>query len=361
MTKRSRGRIERVVGLDLSDRWAVVHEVDRESGEVIDQGRIRLTGEALAKRFGEGFRRRIALEVGTHSPWVSRWLREMEHEVVVANAREIRWIFKTSKKSDRIDAEKLARLARLDPEMLSPVAHRGAEAQRDLAVLRAREVAVRSRTAQIAHCRAVVKSWGGRLPRCSAEAFAQRAAEHVPAPLKPALGPILEQIAGLTATIRAYDRAIEGLIRSRYPAAERLQQVRGVGPVTSLSFVLTIGDPGRFRKSRDVGPYLGLVPRQDDSGDRRAQLRITKQGDEMVRRLLVSCGQYILGPFGEDCDLRRYGERITGGAAGNVKKRAVVAVARKLAVLLHRLWVSGEDYDPFYATKRRRQKESAAA
>jgi len=113
--------------------------------------------------------------------------------------------------------------------------------------------------------------------------------------------------------------------------------------------VLTLEDPGRFRQSRAVGPYLGLCPRRDQSGGRDAQLRITKRGDAMLRRLLVSGAQYILGPFGPDTDLRRWGLRLAARGGKNAKKRAVVAVARKLATLLHRLWVSGATYQPLRA------------
>ena len=163
----------------------------------------------------------------------------------------------------------------------------------------------------------------------------------------------MEQITSLTERIRQYDRQLEAVSKERYPETELLRQVEGVGPLTGLTFVLTLGDPSRFEESRSVGAYLGLVPARDQSGDSDPQKRISKEGDEMLRRLLVSCAHYILGPFGSDSDLRRHGEKIACRGGKNAKKRAVVAVARKLAVLLHRLWVTAETYEPLYDAHRR--------
>ena len=156
-------------------------------------------------------------------------------------------------------------------------------------------------------------------------------------------------IGSLTETIRDYERRIERVCKESYPRETGLlQQVPGVGALTSLTFVLTLEDPDRFETSRAVGAYLGLVPAQERSGERDPQKRISKEGDEMLRRLLVSSAHYILGPFGPDSDLRRHGEKIAGRGGKNAKKRAVVAVARKLSVLLHRLWITGEAYEPLH-------------
>jgi transposase len=198
------------------------------------------------------------------------------------------------------------------------------------------------------------------LPECPARTFHKRAAAHIPEALRPALEPVLEQIASLTERIRQYDRRLEAICKDHYPETELLRQVEGVGPITALTFVLTLEDPYRFEKSRSVGAYLGLVPARDQSGDRDPQKRISKEGDEMLRRLLVGSAHYILGPFGSDSDLRRHGEKIASRGGKNAKKRAAVAVARKLAVLLHRLWVSAEVYDPLYNTHRRQEQEEAA-
>ena len=197
-----------------------------------------------------------------------------------------------------------------------------------------------------------MKSFAHRLPKCPARSFHKRAAEHIPEALRPALEPILEQISSLTERIRQYDRKLETICEEHYPQTELLRQVEGIGPLTALTFVLTLEDPYRFEKSRSVGAYLGLVPARDHSGDRDPQKHISKEGNEMLRKLLVGSAHYILGPFGSDSDLRRHGEKIASRGAKNAKKRAVVAVARKLAVLLHSLWISGEVYEPLRNTHR---------
>jgi transposase len=221
-----------------------------------------------------------------------------------------------------------------------------------MALIRSRQALIGCRTQLVNHVRGAVKSFGGRLPKCPARSFHKRAAEHIPEALWLALGPILEQIGSLTERIHDYDRKLETIAKEHYPETELLRQVEGIGPLTALTFVLTLEDPHRFEKSRSVGAYLGLVPATSQSGERDPQKRISKEGDEMLRRLLVGSAHYILGPFGGDSDLRRHGEKIASRGAKNSKKRAAVAVARKLSVLLHRLWVSGEVYEPLYNANR---------
>ncbi len=333
------------VGLDLGDRFSRHCEMDFQSG-VIAEGRLRTTAEALQRQFAGRESLRIVIEVGTHSPWVSRLLENLGHEVLIANARRVRLIYANDSKSDKVDAETLARVGRLDPKLLAPIRHRGEAAQADLARLRARDCLVRARTQLVNHVRGAVKSLGGRLPPTSTPAFPRKVEPHIPASLRPALQPLLEMIASLNQQIRAADRALEALARQRYPETERLRQVSGIGAITSLCYVLTLEDPARFKNGRSVGAYLGLRPRQRDSGAQSPQLRITKRGDAMLRRLLVGSAQYILGPFGPDCDLRRWGLRLAERGGKNAKKRAVVAVARKLAALLYTLWLTGADYEP---------------
>jgi transposase len=242
----------------------------------------------------------------------------------------------------------LARLARLDPKLLAPLKHRGESAQAHLALLRSREALVGARTRLVNHVRGSVKAFGARLPKCSTHSFHKKAAREMPEELQEVLEPVLETIASLTERIKDYDRKLEALTEEHYPETKLLRQVRGVGPLTALALVLTLEDPKRFEKSRAVGAYLGLVPAKNQSGERDPQQRISKEGDEMLRRLLVGSAHYILGPFAEDSDLRRHGEKIAQRGAKSAKKRAVVAVARKLSVLLHHLWISGEAYEPLY-------------
>jgi transposase len=334
------------VGIDLSDRSGTYVVLSAE-GQVIEDGKLKLTPPGLNKVFATRPPAAIAIEVGGQSSWVSRALSELGHEVTVANPRQVKLISKSYKKNDREDAENLARLLRIDPVLLHPVRHRGVTAQADLALLRSRDVLVRTRTRLINSARSMVKAAGGRLPRCSAESFHLKAPDHLPELLRPALGPMLEAVGSLTETIRGYTRRLEQLADERYPETGVLRQIKGVGPLTSLGFVLTLEEPQRFHKSRSVGAFLGLTVRQYDSGDSQPQLRITKAGDPFLRRLLVQSAQYILGPFGEDCDLRRWGLKLMRGGSNKIlKRKAVVAVARKLAVLLHRLWLTGEVYEP---------------
>jgi transposase len=341
------------VGLDIGDRYSYLCLIDQRSGEVVEEGRLRTSPEALRRRFSSERPMRIAIETDTHSPWVSRLLEECGHEVLVANARKLRLIYANKRKTDEVDAENLARLARLDPKLLYPVRHRGEDSQAHMAPIRSREALVGCRARLVNHVRGAVKSFGARLPKCPARTFHKNAPAHVPEALLPALEPILEQIASLTERIREYDRQLEAISEEHYPETELLRQVEGIGPLTALAFVLTLEDPHRFEESRSVGAYLGLVPASDRSGDRDPQKRISKEGDEMLRKLLVSCAHYVLGPFGSDSDLRRHGEKIASREGKNAKKRAAVAVARKLAVLLHRLWVTGEAYEPLREAHRR--------
>jgi transposase len=347
-------------GLDLGDKYSYLCLIDTQSGEIMEEGRLRTSPEAFRRRFAsEQPPMRIAIESGTHSPWASRVLEECGHEVLVANARKVRLIYASKRKTDEIDAENLARLARLDPKLLYPLKHRGEDSQAHMAIIRSREALVGARTQLVNHIRGAVKSFGGRLPKCPARSFHKKASEHIPEALWLALGPILEQIGSLTERIRDYDRKLEAISKEHYPETELLRQVEGIGPLTALCFVLTLEDPYRFEKSRSVGAYLGLVPAIDQSGDRDPQKRISKEGDEMLRKLLVGSAHYILGPFGKDSDLRRHGEKIASRGGKSAKKRAVVAVARKLSVLLHRLWVSGEVYDPLHNAHRRQEQVAA--
>jgi transposase len=356
----SRSEPKMTAGLDIGDKYSYPCLIDTESGEVVEEGRLRTNPKAFRRRFASEQPMRIAIEAGTHSPWVSRLLEECGHEVLVANARKLRLIYANKRKTDEMDAENLARLARVDPKLLYPLKHRGQESQAHMAIVRSREALVGTRTQLVNHVRGTVKSFGGRLPKCPARSFHKRASEHIPEALLAALGPILEQIGSLTERIRQYDRQLEAISKEHYPETDLLRRVEGIGPLTALTFVLTLEDPHRFEKSRSVGAYLGLVPATDRSGDSDPQKRISKEGDQMLRKLLVSSAHYILGPFGSDSDLRRHGEKIASRGGKNSKKRAAVAVARKLSVLLHRLWVTGEIYDPLYNTRRRAQQGEAA-
>lgn len=339
------------VGIDLGDEFSYVCVLGSD-GNVGRRFRHRTTREAFRAHHGRRPPCLTVIETGTHSPWVSRILAECGHEVIVANARRVALIGQSKKKTDREDCELLARIGRVDPTLLAPITHRGEEHQLDLIVMRARTTAVRARTLLINSVRGFVKSTGERLPKCGSATFHKAAHKHMPENLREALEPLLALIESQTTVIKAYDQTMKTLCRKHY-ATEHLQKVAGVGPIASLAFVLTIEDPHRFRRSRQVGAYLGLTPRLSESGDSKPQLRITKAGDVDLRSLLVTSSQYILGPWGPDSDLKRWGLALAERGAKNGKKRAVVAVARRLAVLLHHLWATGEVYDPLYLARKR--------
>src|SRR6516225_10745551 len=339
------------IGLDLGDRSSS-YCVLGATGDILLEDKLPTTSQAMKQLFGRMLRSRIAMETGTHSPWVSRLLTELGHEVIVAHAQRVRLIVKSRKKDDRLDAQTLARLARVDPELLSPVKHRSAQAQADLMMIRARAGLVRARTGLVNAARGLAKSYGERLRECNVRNLNPEKAKALSPELQRALEPLLAAIEELSERICEYNEGIEGLAQASYPQVALLKQIKGVGTLIALTFLLTVEDPHRFRKSRDVGGYLGLQPGRRNSGQSEPQMHISKAGDPYLRTLLVQGAQHILGPFGVDCDLRRWGLKLAerGGKSG--KKRAIIAVARKLAVLLHRLWVSGEVYEPLYNSRR---------
>ncbi len=341
----TKGLPEITIGIDVGDRHSHFCWLDA-AGEIVKRGRVSSTQGALEKEFGQMPAARIALETGTHCHWMCEVLSRLGHEVIVADARELQSISGSRRKNDPRDAEQLARLARVDVRLLHPVSLRTRKTQQDRCVLRARDLLVASRTQLICAIRGMVKSDGWRLAACSAESFPEQAGRSIPEGMRRALAPLMETLEVLNEKIRYYGQLVAHMGAEEYPDTCLLTQVPGVGPVTALYFRLVIEDARRFQHSRDVGSYLGLAPKQQDSGESTPQLRISKAGDEGARRLLVNCAHYILGPFGPDSDVRRWGLKLAARGGKNAKKRAIVAVARKLAVLLHRLLVTGEVYEP---------------
>jgi transposase len=335
------------IGIDWGDRWSQLCLLNVE-GEILEQSRVKSTPHSFTPRFAALAPARIAIEAGTHSPWVQELLTEFGQEVLVAHAREWRAISTSDRKNDKADAEKLARYARVDPSILRPITPRDRRTPADLLVMRARAALIRRRSLAIHAVRGLSKPFGHRLSACSTDSFVTRCRTELPSEYYALLAPLLEQIACLSKQIHAADQPVEQLTKAKYPEAAALQKVPGVGPLTALTFVLTIGDEKRFISSRDVGCYLGLRPRQQQSGERDPPLGITKAGDGYLRMLLVECAQHVLGVFGPDTALRRWGLRLAERGGKKAKRRAIVAVARQLAVLLHRLWVTQKPYEPFF-------------
>lgn len=312
---------------------------------MLHEGTLLNDRAALARLLTQYPAATVALEAGTHSPWISRYLTGLGAQVIVANPRKLHAISRHERKCDRRDAVMLARLARADVALLHPLQHGSAQAQHDLLGLKLRDSLVRTRVNLINTVRFTLKSLGHPVSNPSSESFHKHIETAVPADCLPVVQPVLAVLALLTEQIKTLERGLVMRGKRDYPVTQRLQQIAGVGPLTALGFVLKIGDPARFGRSRDVGPYLGLCPGRDQSGGTDKQLRISKCGDGLLRRLLVSAAHYILGPFGPACALRAYGQHLQGTTTRE-RKRAVVAVARKLAVLLLSLWKHGTDYEP---------------
>ena len=365
--RRMAGKQKLTVGLDLGDlssRYCILNE----AGEAASEGELPTTKAGVDSLLAKMAPSRIALEVGTHSPWVSRQLTAMGHEVIVANPRKVRLITQSVKKNDRMDAEQLARLARVDPKLLAPIRHRGAEAQGDLAIIRARAEVVECRTKLINAARGLTKPMGERLKSCDADSVKESLADGHSEATQAIIRPLLKLVESITQQIQVYDQKIQEM-EKRYPETKLLKQVHGVGRLIALSFILTLEDAERFAHSRDVGPYLGLTRKLRESGESQPELGISQAGDGLMRRLLVQAAHCILREGVPDSDLKAWGMTKVQAGAGKKgskkrKTKAAVAVARKLAVLLHRLWVTGEVYDPQYnrkAVEAAKGKKPAAA
>lgn len=336
------------LGIDLGDKKHTFCALSAQ-GEVIAESTCTNTREALQKLSTTCPAARIIIEVGAQSPWISRYLQSLGHEVFVANARKVRAIYQNERKSDAVDARMLARIGRMDPSLLHSISHRSETHQRDLLQIKLRDTLVRQRVNLITSVRFTLKSLGLRLASPSTPTFAKHARtqlEEKDATLLPIIEPTLQVLDIINEKIRELDKQIEALCTERYPTTVRLRQIPGVGPVTSLAFTLIIGDAQRFKCSRDVGPYLGLVPKRDQSGTLDKQLGISKTGDAYLRTLLVGAAHYIMGPFGPPSDLREHGLHLAARGGRGAKNKAAIAVARKLAVLMHALWQGQRDYQP---------------
>ena len=336
------------IGIDVGDR--------RSHACVVDGSRTPMeefSFETSAVQLCRKLRRepcQVILEVGPHSRWMQKSLEGLGHTVRIVDARRIQLISKSNHKTDKRDARTLAQLGAGVPELLGDIKHRSDQAQADLTVLLTRDHFIQLRTATINRVRGVLKSTGVKVPKMSTKAFHARVGELVPVALQRGILPLLTELKSLHQQLRALDREIEAIAK-RYPVVRKLKAVQGVGTLTSLAFVLSLDDSSRFKKSREVGPFVGLTPRKRASGEKDPQLSITRSGNPYLRRILVQAAHYVLGPFGPDCVLRRFGARIAERGGKHAKKRAAVAVARKLAVLLHWLWISETPYDPWYRCK----------
>lgn len=360
--KQQRKQFRTIIGVDLGDKKHHVCVTDKD-GNILSETTLPNRREHLVRLAKEHHGGLVAIEVGCHSPWVSRLLEENGCSCLVANARKLRAIYHNARKCDELDARMLAKLARVDPDLLSPIRHGSEQCQLHRLSITVRDSLVRQRVNIIGTIRFSLKSLGIRLPGCATECFAKQCRRELEdSSVSAAVEPSLKVLDELNSRIRELDKQIAATGATHYPQTKLLEQIPGVGPITSLSYVLAIGEPGRFKKDpRDVGAYLGLVPRRDQSGQSDKELPISKAGNRDVRRLLVQCAQYILGRFGPDCDLRRHGLMLAARGGKAAKKKAVVAIARKLAVLMLVLWESGKDYEPLRNRKAASPLKNQAA
>ncbi len=346
------------IGIDLGTKTSRVCMI--EEGAVRREFSVTGTPAAFAKAFEPLPRHDVIMEVGTSSPWVSRLLQKLGFKVQVVAPTILKQVFhRGRRKNDRDDAKALAQIAISCPEIPCGVEHHSEQIQRDLAVVQQRAVLVQVRTLLINSVRGTMSSLGVRIPSCSTAAFPKRASAVLSTQDQRLVEGMMGQIVSLNKEIRTLERQIDEIAAQRYAVTQQLTQVHGVGTLTALVFVLIVVDPKRFKQNRKVGSYLGLVPRQHQSGGSDPQLRITKAGDRQLRCLLVQCAQFILGPFGKDSDLRRFGLEIAARGGKNAKKRAVIAVARKLSVLLLSLWRTGEVYEPLRHEQTAPSKQTA--
>lgn len=344
------------IGIDLACKVSKFCVVGAD-GKLRFRGSVGTTREELEATFESMVPAVIAIEAGSVSRLVDDVLSAQGHYVVVANPRKVAAISKNNKKCDEEDAELLARLVRVDPTLLSPIEHRTATAHEGLAMVRARDLCVRTRTAHMNSVRGMAKVFGLKLPSCDADAFAERIGKAVKEhPMYELFAPMVDLVGNLTKTILGFDKKLDVFAAKYMPRAKILQEIPGVGPVTAVAFALAVDNPERFPNQRAIGAYFGLVPRRDQSGEVDKRLGITKAGDPLIRRLLTQCAHVILQARNRDCDLKRFGERLINAGSTN-KKRAVTAVARKLAVQMLRVLQTGEPHDPDF----QQGKEAAMA
>jgi len=347
------------IGIDIGNKLNFICVLNREGKELF-VGSIPNTKEAMLEYFDSIEKSSVVLEVCSHSPWISKLLVSIGHDVFICNPRKLSSVTQNIKKSDEEDCQMLAKLLLTGKHLLSPVHHAKEDAMRDFLLIKSRRSLVKCRTILINNSRGVVKAFGERIsPNLSPDAFHKYAGASLKKETYEKIKDLIVVVGKTTDQILKYEKNINTLIKKKYPAAQLLQTINGVGPLTSLTYVLTIDDPARFEKSRDVGAFLGLVPRRDQSGDKDKQLPITKAGSKLLRSLLLNCANFILSEKGEDNQIKRFGLKIRGdGTSKSRSNKAKVAVARKLSVIMHQLWISNTPFISINNNKVGKTKKS---
>lgn len=346
------------IGIDLGDKTNEVCILNNQ-GQTVDTFKIENNADAFTLLFKKYPKASYAIEVGSHALWIHDLAIACGVQMYVANPRKTNLIGSSKSKNDKVDAALLAKLLKSDPDLLFPVTLRDIKTQKDFCLVKSRDSLVSARGDLIRHIRGIIKPFGIILPdSVTVDNFHETITEHVSAKDFPAIPWLVESIKVMSKNIKVMDKQLNKLINTKYPEAINLQTIPGVGPITAISFLLIIGNPKRFNKSRIVGSYLGLVPKQNQSGSMDKSLGITKTGNPLLRRLLVNCAHRTLGVFGKDSQLRRFGEKIMGDTNNKIrKKKAVVAVSRKMAVLMHSMLISGHEFKNTVESKRKSKKK----
>ena len=334
-------------GMDVHKKYSRVCELN-EDGDILEEAKFPTTKQALQRRFGNREPMQIVLETGTESAWIAQSLENQGHEVIVAHARRIDLITDNDNKNDRNDAEMLARLGRSDLDLLTETHVRGKGAQRIRAMLKARTGLVQSRTKLANQIRGLVRQAGYTLRSGPPEKLEQIIGESdIPEALLVSVMPLAESVTALTERIDRLSSKLKKIAR-QIDTVDQLKEIDGVGWQTALCFVVTIENPGRFSSSKKVGAYFGLVPEVQNSGNEDSDTNhtgsITKNGDSMMRYLLVQAAQAMMRSK-TDSELKQFAKRIEAKKTNQI---AAVACARKLAVVMHTLWKTGREYEPFY-------------
>jgi transposase len=332
------------VGVDLADRASAICVVG-PNGEVVSRETIPTDPDMIRQRFSRGVYDRVVIEACNIASWVGWELQKCGQRVIVAHSRSIALIHKSSRKNDRNDAEKLARLARVDEELVHPTHLRPRERAEVMSDVRGRATLVENRTRLVNSARSIAKTFARRLlgstPGGIPAAIEQLA--DIEPTLYATLHPLGQAISEISRQVRLFDKKLAKHCE-RFPEARRALQVHGVGPLTALTFVLVVDDARRFPRTRDIGAYLGLAPKQDQTGQTDPALRISKAGHRYLRALLVQCARRILMKKAPDSDLKRWGAQIAARGGKRAKHVAAVAVARRLAVILLAMWKNETDY-----------------
>lgn len=337
-----------IIGIDLGDKKHAVVGLDDKANIVLKRW-VPNKKEDLEALFRRNRGAVFGMETGTHCRWISMLCRECGCEVYVGNAHRLRSIFGNTHKNDMRDAEEIARLLNGDKRHFHPVQLRDAEHQNLVQLVKMREMVMSQRTKSAGAIRGMAKANGVRLPASDADSLHRKLADVIdtlPDNLQLLLRPQIGLLEKLCETIREYDRLIRDYRNEHFrKECDLLETIPGVGPVNAAAFVAFTGDVRRFRHARDVGPYYGLTAGRDQSSSKDEPKRITKEGNEFVRHLLVNAANLIMQGRCRNTELLQFGLRVWGNRGKVAKRKAKVALARKLAVTMAAMLRSGTPYN----------------